>query len=130
MRLAAVALACMLLPSAAFAETRTYCGKLMSGGHIVPAETIIIHDAKGGLTGTYTFVDQGQVINGTLAQAQAKGHERWRFVWTDEYGSGQLDVKFNADESAFTGKWGDGAGKPHLPWNGRAGSDCLATPST
>jgi hypothetical protein len=126
----AILAALALLSSAACAETRTYCGKLASSGHMVPAETGITRNDRGELIGTYTFVDGTRVFNGTLAPATPMAKNSWRFIWTDDYGSGELDVKFNADQSAFTGKWGDGHNKPRLPWNGKLGSGCLAIPST
>lgn len=116
--------------AAASAETRTYCGSLVSGGHRVPAETVIIKDGRGGLAGTYSFVDRGRLGNGSLAPAKPLGHNSFRFVWTDDYGSGQLDIRFNASSSAFTGKWGNGTDRPHLMWNGKLGESCLNVPST
>ena len=126
----ATLLALVLLPAAAQAETRTYCGALVSGGHKVTAETDINTNADGSMTGTYSFVDKSHVSNGTLAPAKPLGHNTFRFIWTDEFGSGQLELRFNADSSAFAGKWGDGSSKPRLMWNGKSGESCLNIPST
>ena len=127
MRRALALLLVLAWPSLAWADSWKYCGELATGGHMVPAETSINRDAKGELTGAYSFTDNGQLYEGRLAKAQLMGSGAWRFTWTDTFGSGALDLTFNADASAFDGLWGVNQDMPRLAWRGHI---CIEVPAS
>ncbi|MBG1231422.1 hypothetical protein [Aestuariivirga litoralis] len=128
--LAAGAIALALLTSQASAEIWTYCGELSSGGAMVPAETSISRDDAGNLSGNYSFASGEEIHPGTLSRGHLTGPGRWQFTWRDDYGTGRLDLRFNADASAFDGVWGTGRDKPQQPWNGKLGVACFAAPTS
>jgi hypothetical protein len=102
------------------APSGTYCGQLSSAGVMSDAQTRFETNA-GNLVGDYMFSDQGQPVQGELAETgdDGDGSDLTRtFMWRDKYGYGQLIVTFTPDFSEFEGKWNAG-GSEFLPWNGR-----------
>lgn len=120
------ALAAALFVSTAMAETRhptgTYCGGLLSSGVMSSVETRFVENMKSGaITGRYVFSEQGQPVEGVLADAGDDGDSSDLtriFIWRDKYGYGKLVVTFAPDFSEFQGKWSDG-GPAKAPWNGK-----------
>lgn len=102
--------------------TGTYCGELLSGGVMTEVETRFVENTVSGVvTGRYVFTEQGQAVDGLLADAGSDGdaNDLSRiFIWRDKYGYGKLVVTFSADFSSFEGKWSDGGGQASAPWNG------------
>ena len=102
------------------APSGTYCGQLSSAGVLSDAETHFETAADGTVVGKYVFSDQGQSVDGELAETgdDGDGSDLTRsFMWRDKYGYGQLLVTFTSDFSEFVGKWNAG-GSEFLPWNG------------
>lgn len=103
------------------APSGSYCGELSSAGVLSDAETHFETAADGTVVGKYVFSDQGQSVDGDLAETgdDGDGSDLTRtFMWRDKYGYGQLLVTFAPDFSEFSGKWNAG-GSEFLPWNGR-----------
>ncbi len=103
------------------APSGTYCGQLSSAGVLSDAQTRFEVVAGGTVIGKYVFSDQGQSVDGELAETgdDGDGSDLTRsFMWRDKYGYGQLIVTFTSDFSEFDGKWNAG-GSEFLPWNGR-----------
>ncbi len=103
------------------APSGTYCGQLSSAGVLSDAETHFETAADGTVVGKYVFSDQGQSVDGELAETgdDGDGSDLTRsFMWRDKYGYGQLIVTFTPDFSEFDGRWNAG-GSELLPWNGR-----------
>jgi len=130
-RAAVLATALVLAGTAHAASVGTYCGELASNGHMDPAETTIIRDDAGNLSGSYQFTDDGQAYRGDLSRGTMTRKGTWHFTWTDNFGMGQLDIRFNSDAPAFDGLWGADKDTPNLPWYGKLGESCLdGAPST
>jgi hypothetical protein len=112
--------------SAPMAQTRhptgTYCGQLLSAGVMAEVETRFVQNIKSGVTtGNYVFSEQGQPVEGLLADAGDDGDSSDLtriFIWRDKYGYGKLVVTFAPDFSGFEGKWSLG-GQALAPWNGK-----------
>ncbi|HEV7309626.1 hypothetical protein [Ensifer sp.] len=103
------------------APSGTYCGQLSSAGILSEAQTRFETDAGGTVIGKYVFSDQGEPVDGELAETSddGDGSDLTRtFMWRDKYGYGQLLVTFTPDFSEFSGKWNAG-GSQFLPWTGR-----------
>jgi hypothetical protein len=99
-----------------------YCGELRSSGVMSEVETSFgMNGASGTMTGSYLFAEQGQPVEGMLAEAGDDGdrNDLTRvFIWRDKYGYGRLAVTFTPDFSEFAGHWSAG-GPEAAPWNGR-----------
>lgn len=123
---ATASLAATFLASSAMADTRQltgkYCGALLSSGTMAQVETRFVQNIKSGaITGSYVFSEQGQPVEGVLADAGNDGdaNDLTRiFIWRDKYGYGKLVVTFAPDFSEFEGKWSTG-GPVLAPWNGK-----------
>lgn len=102
--------------------TGKYCGELLSSGIMSEVETRFVQNTRSGtISGSYVFSDQGQPVEGVLADAGDDGDSSDLtriFIWRDKYGYGKLVVSFAADFSGFEGKWSDG-GPTLAPWNGK-----------
>lgn len=51
-----------------------YCGQLLSSGRLVDVETSLQVDARGHLSGTYRFDDDGNTTAGTLGSREDSWH--------------------------------------------------------
>jgi hypothetical protein len=117
---------CMLAAATSPAHARDpvgkYCGGLLSSGVMSEVETRFVRNVSSGtITGSYIFDDQGQPVEGMLAEASddGDGSDLTRlFIWKDKYGYGKLVVTFTPDFSEFHGMWGD-TGTALSPWNGK-----------
>ena len=96
-----------------------YCGSLESNGRLVPAETDLFTDGRGGLSGRYHFDDGGQTYDGDFLSGKLRGSGEWLLRWKDAFGVGTLDIEFNSDASHFDGNWGADKQKPTHTWNGK-----------
>jgi hypothetical protein len=109
--------------------TGKYCGELLSSGIMSKVETRFVQNTKSGtITGSYVFSEQGQPVEGMLADAGDDGDtsDLTRiFIWRDKYGYGKLVVSFAPDFSGFEGKWSDG-GPALAPWNGKRCSTVMS----
>ena len=96
-----------------------YCGSLDNNGRLVPAETDLFTDGRGGLSGRYHFDDEGQTYEGVFLSGKLRGSGEWLLRWKDAFGVGTLDIEFNSDASHFDGNWGADKQKPTHTWNGK-----------
>ena len=96
-----------------------YCGSLESNGRLVPAETDLFTDGRGGLSGRYHFDDDGQTYEGVFLNGKLRSSGEWLLQWKDAFGVGTLDIGFNSDASRFDGSWGADKQKPSHAWNGK-----------
>ncbi len=76
-------------------------------------------DEKGLLLGSYTSEFRGQKYDGTLKLKEKTKKRTATFAWKDQYGSGDLKVKFADDLASFEGEYytGDEV-EPSGSWNG------------
>lgn len=120
------ALAAALVSSTAMADNRhptgKYCGQLLSSGVMAEVETRFVENIKSGvISGSYVFTEQGQPVEGIIADAGDDGDRNdltRLLIWRDKYGIGKLVVTFSPDYSEFEGKWSDG-GPALAPWSGK-----------
>lgn len=76
-------------------------------------------DDKGLLSGSYSSEFQGQKYDGTLKLKKKTKKRTVTFAWKDQYGSGDLNVKFADDLASFKGEYyTDGEAEPSGSWNG------------
>ncbi|ENN87663.1 hypothetical protein RHSP_45611 [Rhizobium freirei PRF 81] len=95
-----------------------YCGKLLSSDRLVDVETSLQVDAKGHLSGTYRFNDDGNTTVGTLSEIGTAPDKTRTLRWFDKYGMGSLTIRFDAGYHRFEGLWGPQDAAPSYPWNG------------
>src|ERR1043165_81824 len=74
-----------------------YCGKLLSAGEIVGAETTFEINQGGEITGHYEFRDGGVATDGWLEEANRETGRTRLLIWHDRYGQGLLTVTFDRD---------------------------------
>jgi hypothetical protein len=100
----------------------TYCGELLSAGVMSEVETSFqLNGASGTITGKYIFAEQGQPVEGLLAEGGDDGDRNdltRTFIWRDKYGYGTLSMTFAPDFSEFAGAWTFGS-STGAPWTGR-----------
>jgi len=95
-----------------------YQSQIWSAGSLVSGTTEFRKTSDGSLGGRYTMNEQGGVVPGTLSQCQAMQVRVMRCVWSDKYGTGNLEVTFSEDFSSFNGYWGEASSEPVFPWSG------------
>lgn len=120
--IASAAIAAIATTAQAGSPAGKYCGELLSAGVMSEVETSLQRNgASNSITGHYVFSDEGQPVEGTLAEGEDDGDRNdltRSFVWRDKYGYGTLTVTFTPDFSEFAGHWRSG-GSEGAPWNGR-----------
>jgi len=95
-----------------------YCGQLLSSGRLVDVETSLQVDARGHLSGTYRFDDDGNTTAGTLSEVGKTPGTVRTLRWFDRYGMGSLTIRFEAGYRRFEGLWGPQNATPSYTWNG------------
>jgi hypothetical protein len=77
-------------------------------------------ETRNGIDGTYRFEYGGGLEEGVLVDCKRLTGVEFRCRWKDGWGVGQLDLKFSADLSSFTGVWSDKHNPPSLGlrWHG------------
>lgn len=95
-----------------------YCGKLLSSGELLEAETSMQVDGQGHISGTYRFDDDGTTTIGTLSEVGTASGTTRTLRWFDKYGTGSLIIHFTADYRRFEGLWGPQDVAPSHTWNG------------
>ena len=126
MRFHAIAVAALLLAAPCLATADDYptpngryCGKLMSLGELVGAETVLKIDPNGRISGTYEFRDGNATTNGTLREVEKSASLTKTLRWTDKYGDGRLVITFDPAFMRFDGHWGTGDEVPGQTWFGQ-----------
>lgn len=96
-----------------------YHGEIWSDG-MYPSVTEFFGETRGGLDGVYRFEYGDDVEEGVLRGCKRRKAQAFRCVWKDRWGSGQLDLEFSEDFSAFSGVWSDTDNPPSLGlrWHG------------
>jgi hypothetical protein len=128
MRSHAIALLLAAMPACATAGTIAvpsdhYCGKLLSAGNMVDADTSLTVDPDGRISGTDGFRDGDTVTRGTLKEVMAGKSQMKMLRWADKYGDGWLVITFDSAFSRFDGQWGNGDAVPDNVWTGERCTD-------
>ncbi|MGV1788998.1 hypothetical protein [Rhizobium sp. A37_96] len=95
-----------------------YCGKLLSSGELLEAETSMQVDGQGHISGTYRFDDDGTTTIGTLSEVGTASGTTRTLRWFDKYGMGSLIIRFTSDYQRFEGLWGSQGAAPSYTWDG------------
>lgn len=75
---------------------------------------------NGTVIGEYEVQEAGKKYSGHLVQHGALRDHAATFDWTDHFGHGALELKFDDDYCSFDGKWSNSEGTMmDEPWNGR-----------
>ncbi len=126
MRSCAIVLAALLTTSSVVASagaesrpTGRYCGKLVSSGLLVDAETTFSTDEDGRVFGSYQFRDGDAVTDGRLQEIGRDSGRTKSLRWTDKYGNGRLVIIFDPSFAQFDGHWGASDAVPDHRWVGQ-----------
>jgi hypothetical protein len=97
----------------------TFLGCAVSGETWVPISTEL-KSGDGTISGTYVFIESsGRRVPGALRLLETNPPGSITLEWTDIYGSGKAELRFNRGGNRFDGVWssylGDG---DRFPWNG------------
>ena len=85
------------------APTGTYGGQVTSGGVLAPSTLTFQPDRHGGC---YHIVDASSgPYDGAFSNGEALSGGRYRFVWTDKFGTGTVVFAFQDGGAGFSGKW-------------------------
>jgi hypothetical protein len=95
-----------------------YPSQIWSGGSLVSGTTELQQAQDGTLGGTYSLKEPTGVVPGKLSQCQAVKLRVLRCGWTDQYGSGTLEMTFSEDFSGFNGYWAADNSEPVFRWSG------------
>lgn len=95
-----------------------YQSQILNGSSLVSGTTEFRKTREGSLEGSYTMDEQGKVVLGTLSQCQAMQVRVMRCIWSDKYGTGNLEVTFSENFSSFNGYWGEQRSEPVFRWSG------------
>lgn len=106
---AMLALACpgpaQALEACFAASTGEWTGPVLSGGHIAMMDVEFHADPGGGLAGRYLVHDRDP-YGGALTGFRRTGACKAEFDWTDKYGEGVVDIRFEPELGQFLGLWG------------------------
>jgi hypothetical protein len=97
-----------------------YEGQVTSDGQPLPASTDLSVGSNNAISGSYTFVEPGNVRVGGSLDACAAGRSLvLTCKWRDRYGDGTLEMTFAGDFRSFSGRW-SGSDKPSqwYAWSG------------
>lgn len=106
MAAALTAATCLFVSPAAADKPPTgrFLGCVTSLGVLTPVVTRLT-DQHRGIGGTFTYLDEGVPVDGTLEHIGVGDGLSYSMVWKDKYGSGELRIQFTADTNAFSGRW-------------------------
>jgi len=92
--------------------------ELWNAGVLQKSETELFLDAAGG-RGTYSYVEEERRIRGEIGLCRRVQPRQWTCQWVDEFGTGEVTFRFDADLRRFEGEWWT-ASEPtqKYPWNG------------
>ena len=83
-----------------------YEGQLTSDGQALPASTNLTVGPNNAISGSYTFVEPGNVrLEGLLDACVAVRSLVLSCKWRDRYGDGTFEMTFAGDFRSFTGRW-------------------------
>lgn len=98
-----------------------YCGVIVSGGEELPGLTEF-SVAGEEISGDYIFLDTSNgdaPTPGTLSECSFADDGELSCLWTDNFGSGSLTVRFAEDADSFSGYWSPPeTNGVFFPWNG------------
>ena len=95
-----------------------FCGELFNSQKMVSAFTNLTRNAEGSWEGQYSFLEGDQKTFGKLSLGRVIEDSKLVFLWTDKYGKGHLEIKFNENANEFDGFWGINDDLVYLLWNG------------
>jgi hypothetical protein len=96
-----------------------YEGQLLSSDIRVNVTTIFEVDDTNGITGKYSFYENGSLVTGELEGCQAYDSGRLDCKWVDLYGNGSFSVTFKESMKEFDGNWGFKGIQPDWYWDGK-----------
>ncbi len=102
----------------------TYQGSVMEGGfsgiHNDAVVTKFSRLPNGTVIGEYEVQENGQKYSGQLVQHGPLEDHAATFDWTDQFGHGTLEMKFDDDYCSFEGRWSSSdESMIDEPWTGR-----------
>lgn len=75
---------------------------------------------NGVVVGEYTIREPGQQYSGQLVQRGPLRDHAATFDWSDKFGHGTVEMKFDGDYCSFDGRWRNAEGTMiDEPWTGR-----------
>lgn len=97
-----------------------YHGEIWSDG-MYASVTEFYGETRDGRDGVYRIDFGDGSEEGVLVDCKRLKAQEFRCGWRDSWGTGQLDLEFSTDFSAFTGVWSDDDNSPSLGlrWHGR-----------
>jgi hypothetical protein len=113
------ALSTVAIAGAKARPTGRYCGKLVSAGLLVDAETTFSTDEHGRVSGSYHFQDGDAVTDGRLQETGRDSGRTKSLHWMDKYGHGRLVITFDPNFTQFDGHWGASDEVPDHFWIGQ-----------
>ncbi len=85
--------------------TGRYEGQISTGTQSVSGTTEFFLSQTGSLLGTYSVRQDNKLDLGVLHDCNATGPLKIRCIWSDRFGSGDLNLLFTSDLSRFNGQW-------------------------
>ena len=107
-------------PNWAESVTDTYLGREWNAGVMACSRTRF--SVQGGALVGHYWVSDDEPFEGELTGFVAGPGQDGRFVWSDRYGQGLLEIRFAADGQSFTSLWGADAAEPNHPGYGVRGA--------
>ena len=97
---------------------RSYQSQIWDTDGVSPGITEFSKSSDGSFGGSYTMKDSTEEILGALSECQAAQTLVMHCAWTDQYGTGAMEVTFSENFSSFSGYWGEGVSELTFPWSG------------
>lgn len=107
------------LPQWLFYTNGAFTSQIYNGSGMVTGETIFTFKGKIPFGGRYRFDngDRTQTV-GVLSGCRPTGAFALHCAWSDQFGSGALNVLFTQNMLSFRGMWGSSGHRPQYSWNG------------
>jgi hypothetical protein len=96
----------------------SYQSQIWSGGSFVSGTTEFVTARDGSVSGRYTLNEATGAVAGTLSQCKPLTSRAMQCVWSDRYGTGNLEMTFSENFTNFVGYWGTNRSKPEYVWVG------------
>ncbi|MEN0087235.1 MAG: hypothetical protein AAF737_02255 [Pseudomonadota bacterium] len=84
--------------------TGRFLGCVTSAGILTPVVTRLT-DQYQGIGGSYTYLHEGERVDGTLEHIGVEPGGVYSMIWSEEAGTGELRIQFTPDTNGFSGRW-------------------------
>ena len=95
-----------------------YDSQISTGRLSVPGTTEFFLSHTGAIIGTYSIQQDDKTDLGVLHDCQATGSLKLRCIWSDRFGSGNLNLTFSRNANQFNGQWSVLGSRESFAWNG------------